>query len=596
MFAAVLYRMLGWVRNCVLDCVLNCVFIRMLLASVLFAVAALPTLAAVTDHSEFDATLQVPYRPQAGHPARTIALQFTYPMAPPQQAVIWQLDLLDADQMPLRRWSGRDRMQQAALDIAVYWDGGAGRGVVPAGLYQWRLRARAPAPALSTTVATIDNVLDSQAGDYIEQRWEMMVGQRMVGQRAPPALSQALALESTVVPYTVHYANLHSQTNHSDGGGKLDDCHGAQEPLSAPFGPLDAFDYARQHGLDILMASEHNHMYDGSDGTNSSADPLSAKARYQDGLAIARDFNTAHPGFVALYGMEWGVISKGGHLNIFNSDQLLGWEVNGNGQLLADILTPKGDYAALYTLMAQRGWIGQFNHPAVNGQFMAGGMPFGYSADGDQAMVLCEVMNTSAFSTNTTETETHRSNYEAACDKALEAGFHVAFSSNQDNHCANWGASYSNRSAILIPKGTPLTQASLLDALKARRVFATMDKQSQLILRGNGHLMGERFDNSGPLTLSVAFGNRSGRKLDAVTIFHGVPRRNGSVTPLSNAASVTLIPSGGEHFYYARVTQDDGKVLWSAPLWVTQNDAAVPPSAPDAALTTGAAIKGTDEN
>jgi hypothetical protein len=126
--------------------------------------------------------------------------------------------------------------------------------------------------------------------------------------------------------------------------------------------------------------------------------------------------------------------------------------------------------------MRQRGWVGQFNHPSSSGQFLVNGVPLGYTADGDQAMALCEVLNTSAFSTNTTETETGRSSYEGACNKALEAGYHVAFSTNQDNHCANWGASYTNRTGVLIPNGTALTNASFIDALKARRVFATMDK------------------------------------------------------------------------------------------------------------------------
>jgi hypothetical protein len=79
-------------------------------------------------------------------------------------------------------------------------------------------------------------------------------------------------------------------------------------------------------------------------------------------------------------------------------------------------------------------------------------------------MALCEVLNTSAFSTNTTETETGRSSYEGACQKALEAGFHVAFTTDQDNHCANWGASYTNRTGILIPTGTAFTNASFIEA------------------------------------------------------------------------------------------------------------------------------------
>jgi hypothetical protein len=107
--------------------------------------------------------------------------------------------------------------------------------------------------------------------------------------------------------------------------------------------------------------------------------------------------------------------------------------------------------------------VGQFNHPSWSGQFIVNGVALGYTREGDEVMALCEVVNSTAFSTNQSETETRRSNFEMACNKLLEAGYHVAFSSNQDNHCANWGASYTNRTGILVPAGTPLTTDSFVE-------------------------------------------------------------------------------------------------------------------------------------
>ena len=343
-------------------------------------------------------------------------------------------------------------------------------------------------------------------------------------------------------------------------------------------GPTEAYAYAMNKGLDFLMASEHNHMYDGSDGTNTSSDAAKARALYQSGLQAAANFNVANPNFLGVYGLEWGVINNGGHMNIFNTPELLEWEYNSNGELIGDTYTAKGDYAALYTMMAQRGWVGQFNHPASSGQFLVNGKPLGYTADGDTAMALCEVLNTSAFSINTTETETSRSSYEGACQKALEAGYHVAFTTDQDNHCANWGASYTNRTGILIPTGTAFTKDSFIDAIKARRVFATMDKASQLILtsKGNGvtvgetHMMGERITNYGSLALTASYSNSNGKSATTVTFYEGVPGRNGTITVLGSGASQAITPALGDHFYYAKVTQNDGNILWSAPIWVTQ--------------------------
>lgn len=529
------------------------------------------------EHSELDATLYAPFHAAAGDrhtQGRDFQVSLVYPDGGQQHRVAWTVTLaVSAPQaVVLRQWSGQAMVGASMLDIKLRWDGcahvrappHAACTPAPDGLYQLHLTAIAR---------------QGQGNeDVVEQQWQIAVdrgggsGGNSSGARRPrvPAFGDNAPLEAS--PYRVVYANLHSQTKHSDGGAALASCHGAQEPQTGLFGPLDAYAYAyaQQHGLDILMASEHNHMYDGSDGTNGAADPATAKALYQAGLAEAAAYTAIHPGFLALYGMEWGVISQGGHLNIFNSDLLLGWERNTQGELLADVETPKSDYAGLYALMRERGWIGQFNHPAYAGQFMLDGQPLGYSMDGDAVMMLCEVMNTSAFSNNDSETETRRSNYEAACNRALEAGYHVAFSSNQDNHCANWGAAYGNRTAVLVAAGTPLSRDSLLEALRARRVFATMDKHARLLFTANGHLMGERFDNHGPLLLSTSFSNDAGRQAAAITLFQGVPGRNGTVTSLSDQASISLTPAPGPHFYYARLIQDDGNILWSAPIWVMQ--------------------------
>jgi hypothetical protein len=554
-------------------------------------------IAAEVDHREFEATLHVPYTADAKAAAakteaRTFTLEFDYPHVERAQNISWRLELVSPTGQVVEHWQGAERLYKKKVSLKVRWAGRSDSASVPDGLYQVRMQAvahDATAGAPDASPMGIEQALAAGGDEVVEQSWDLALGKTTPAalpafkamQTAQPApvqdnkapagmITQMSAPALGSLPYTVYFANLHSQTNHSDGGSPVTACSGASEPLSTPNGPAEAFVYGKNAGLDILMTSEHNHMFDGSSGTNSSANPATAKALYQSGLTAAADFNAANPNFLAVYGMEWGVINNGGHMNIYNSNELLGWEYNGSGQLLADTFTAKPDYAGLYTLMRQRGLIGQFNHPSSSGQFLVNGVPLGYTADGDQAMAMCEVLNTSAFSTNTTETETGRSTYEGACKKALEAGFHVAFVTNQDNHCANWGTSYTNRTGILIPNGTPLTQASFIAALKARRVFATMDKTSQLVLTANGHIMGERFANSGPLNLVANFASSSGKTVSTVSIVEGVPGRNGTATELSTTASTTISPANGELYYYAKLTQSDGKILWSAPVWVSQ--------------------------
>jgi len=562
------------------------------------------------DHHEFDASLHLPYRTANGQAARELVLSFSYPGMPAGQVFAWQVALVDERQQQRRVLAGEAVWGGRPLTVVQAWDGLDAQGqVLPEGRYEARLTAvTLPGSAAASSPAGGEarrSALWAQAqGHEVQQRWAFQVG-RPNGPQMPAFAPLRSALEAGgpqrariqsaaatgALPYTVYYANLHSQTNDSDGGGAVSSCTSSQAAQTGAYGPADAFAYGRSAGLDALMTSEHNHYFDGSSGTNTSGSASTARSRYQAGLAAASTFNTANPGFLALYGMEWGVISNGGHLNIFNSNELLAWEYNGSNELFGDRYVAKSDYAALYGVMRSQGLIGQFNHPETSGQFAINGTDLAYSADGDEVMVLAEILNTSAFSSNTSETETGRSSYEDAFNKLLERGFHIAPASNQDNHCANWGKSYTNRTAVLIPNGTPLGRTAFLEALKARRVFATMDKNSQLVLQANGHLMGERFSNSGPLNLSVGYANSAGRSVATVQIIEGVPKRNGTVSTLASTATATVTPAVGEHFYYAKVTQDDGKILWSAPIWVTQTSGGG--TADTTPPTASAAVSGT---
>ncbi|HWX66416.1 MAG TPA: Ig-like domain-containing protein [Rhodanobacter sp.] len=548
-------------------------------------VVAVPALAGtLPDHEEFDAALQVPFRSTG---VRPVTMHFSYPGATPGTPVAWEVTLLGRDGSALRTWQGHSTIGTGSTQAQVLWDGlDHNSKAVPAGYVTVRLRAIA---LDGTTAARIGSGLPDQALTLAqqrapelieEQRYDVLVGavtapvmphfQALRQHSSTTAALSPMAVSAGSLPYTIYFGNLHSQTNHSDGGGVLTTCTGAQNPQSSPYGPADAYQYAANRGLDILMTSEHNHMYDGSTGTNTSANPTTAHNLYQSGLQAASTFNAAHTNFLAIYGLEWGVISNGGHLNIFNTPSLLEWEYNSSNQLIGDVFTAKSDYGSLYTLMKTNGWVGQFNHPASSGQFNVGGTDLAYTADGDTVMALAEVLNSSAFSSNTTETESSRTSYEPAYNILLERGYHVAPSSDQDNHCANWGASYTNRTGVLIPNGTALSLNAFLDAVRARHVFATEDKTGQIVLTANSHVMGERFSNSGPLTLTVNYASSAGHTVQRVQVFEGVPGSNGTVATTSSTATTTITPANGDHFYYAKITQEDGKQLWSAPVWVTQ--------------------------
>lgn len=557
-------------------------FRRRLLAALFAAAAPTTALAREPDlHHELEASLSLPYAAAQGV-SRELAIELLFPGAD-KVAVAWQLEIVDAVGTTRQQWSGTAFAGDRRQRLLQPWDERDAAGYpLPDGVYSARLATLAGTPQQlqdGLAASRVGSWLSNPVPHPLQQEWDFVIG--AVPQVAMPAFDALPDATAPIAPrsgsalYTVHLGNLHSQTNHSDGGGDLSTCNNAETPQAGAFGPDAAFAYADAHGLDFLLASEHNHMYDGrANGVNAAATPQFANDLFAAGLMQASAYSAAHSNFLALYGMEWGVTSDGGHLNVIGADSLYNWEYNGANQLIGSHYTAKSDYAALYTFMRERQVLGQFNHPDTSGQFVIDATSLAYHADGDAVMVLTEVLNSSAFSVSTDETETSRGSYEGAWRRLLERGFHTAPASNQDNHCANWGASYSNRTAVLIPAGEALTAQTLRSALLARRVFATMDKTAQVVFSAGEQLMGARIANSGPLALRVDYASSSGHAVSQVQIYEGVPGRNGTVTLAASTATPTLNPATGEHFYYAKITQDDGKLLWSAPIWVTQLDPA----------------------
>src|SRR4249919_3177049 len=534
------------------------------------------------DHYEFDASIAAAFRADA-QGQHAVRLAFDYPAGSDHTFATWQVDVFNQQGVAVQRWLGEAPLKNGRGSARLAFNGrhASGPALAP-GFYTLRLRS---VPSVQTSADAGKTLAERAAQSFalaqeelIDQRVDIVVGNiaapRMPAFKALPHGAQAgrTAVAAGSLPYTIYYGNLHSQTNHSDGGTPVGSCGGSEIPQGGTMGPAEAYAMMQnQAGGDFLLTSEHNHMYDGSTGTNTSATPAQANNLFNSGISAAASYRSAHPDFLALYGNEWGVISNGGHLNIFNPDGLAEWEYNASGQLIGSVATIKSDYVNLYSVMKARGWIGMFNHPATSGQFLVNGTALGYDANGAQVMVAAEILNSSAFSTNTTESETSRSTYSGAFNILLERGYHVAPTTDQDNHCANWGLSFRNRTGVLLANGATLNVANFLDALKARRVFASEDKSAQVVLTGNRHVMGQTISNSGALSLAANYASTSGGSAQRVQFFEGVPGRNGTVSQLfEGAGTYSFTPATGEHFYYVLVTEADGDRLWSAPIWVSQ--------------------------
>ena len=131
-------------------------------------------------------------------------------------------------------------------------------------------------------------------------------------------------LKSQTLNY--YYGNLHAHSSYSDGN--------KDSSTSLLTKPIQDFNYAKNsQNIDFYGISDHNHLNAG----------MVSKANYRQGIRDARAA-TVNGSFVALYGMEFGIISTGGHALIYGYDSLLiGWD---NG--LFDTYNSQYNYGTLW--------------------------------------------------------------------------------------------------------------------------------------------------------------------------------------------------------------------------------------------------------
>jgi hypothetical protein len=177
-------------------------------------------------------------------------------------------------------------------------------------------------------------------------------------------------------------------------------------------------------------------------------------------------------------------------------------------------------------------------------------------------------------------------------------GFHLGPSVGQDNHYRNWGTSTDARVGVIADS---LSKTDVLSALRARRTFASEDKNLRIVFRANGAIGGDIIAPPAPdseLDLSVDL--RDPDEPDAtyrIDIFLDEPGGVASKAPvetfklvgdgLARLDGVNFTKPGA--YVLLRITQygamDDADHereddrAWTAPVWFEFADLPVPPAA-----------------
>ena len=355
--------------------------------------------------------------------------------------------------------------------------------------------------------------------------------------------------------YELYFGQLHSHTTYSDGSGTL-------ESALSYIGSLP-----ESANVDFVAFTDHSNYFDSSNAANPEGAlyDMSLAASGSQNLwnaykgAIA-NFNAKQNDVVAIGGFEMTWSGGPGHINTFSTPGI----VSRNNSTLNNKTADAG-MKAYYALLSQAegiDGISQLNHPGTTfGNFT----DFAYwDAVIDSRVHLVEVGNG--------EGQIGAGGYYPSYEQytmALDKGWHLAPTNNQDNHKGKWGNANDARDVVLTDD---FSEEGIYEAIRNYRVYATEDKNLEIGYSVNGMLIGSIIEEV-PEVLNfdvTLFDPDSSDSISKVEVIVN----SGKVAytwsdPAQLATGVLTAELAPDYsYYYLRVTQGDGDIAVTAPVWV----------------------------
>lgn len=383
---------------------------------------------------------------------------------------------------------------------------------------------------------------------------------------------------------SLYFGQIHSHTaEYSDGAGTLE----------------DAYEHAmKADDVDYLIVTDHSNYFDttSSNSTNSYYDLSTLSkgnslTKWEEARATAAEYNALSDDFIAAYGYEMTWSGGPGHTNTFNTygtisrnnGSLNEKSANYAGMLLYNDLMVKANNGEAvtvtvnsdksYTFEAAEGEyqtkyiedapvVSQFNHPGTT--FGTFNEFAGYTPTRDAVLNLIEVGNGEGAVGGSSYWPSY-SEY----DKCLAKGWHVAPTNNQDNHKGKWGDANTCRDVIITDD---FTEAGLYRAMSARHVYATEDQNLRIYYYLNDHLMGDIIDIGDEelkeVTITASISDPDNENLGTIEIIgeNGLTLKSFTATGSTYELKTTI--DNTDAYYYIKVTQEDGDIAVTAPVWV----------------------------
>ena len=410
-----------------------------------------------------------------------------------------------------------------------------------------------------TVTATYKNgrVTYTPAADLPQGRTEVTVTARRADGKSA-SITWFFTVGAT--KYQHYFGQLHSHTQYSDGAGTLTDALRYVENLPA------------SANVQFVAFTDHSNYFDSSSSPNVEAalydtslvkdsDANHSWKTYKDTIAKFNEDNAGS--MVAIGGFEMTWSGGPGHINTFNTPGI----VSRNNKTLNN-KTDDAGMKAYYALLSQAegaASISQFNHPGTTfGNFK----DFNYwDPVIDSRMYMVEVGNG--------EGAIGAGGYYPSYEQyimALDKGWHLAPTNNQDNHKGKWGNANDARDVILTDD---FSEQGIYEAIRALRMYATEDKNLELTYTVNGLMMGSSITEI-PDKLNIEVTVNDPDASDSIAKVEVVANSGKVAYTWDNAAqlgsgklSATLDPSYS--YYFIRVTQKDGDLAVTSPVWVGES-------------------------
>ena len=341
------------------------------------------------------------------------------------------------------------------------------------------------------------------------------------------------------VESNLYFGQLHSHTNLSDGQGTID----------------EAYTYARDNAnVDFIAVTDHSNWFDNDTSANMGDGSVSEE--WKLGLATADKYNKDGE-FAAIYGYEmtWSGSTGGyGHINTFNTP---GFETRTNKNM-----NLKNYYE---TLKKYPESLSQLNHP---------GKTFGnfsdyahYDVAIDEVVTLIEVGN----GEGAIRSSGYFPSYEEYT-RALDKGWHVSPTNNQDNHKGKWGNANTARTVV---EASELTREAVYEAISERRTYATEDENLRISYTVNGSTMGSILDDTDALEFNINVEDiDSGDNIKKISIIGDGGKVVKSIDNINSTEKqwTFTLDNNVSSYYYVRVDQADQDIAVTAPIWVGERE------------------------